>query len=239
MRARKKGIGLEEAGYLAKEVTLNFGRHGKAGKHANRIIPFFNATIQGTDKFIRAFKKNPARAAFMTAVTIILPSIMAWALANGDDDDWYQDLDANTKYTNWCFRIGDTHILIPKPQEAGILFGSGVEAVLNQMMSNDPQAMKQWAKQYVEALLPNIVPTLAAPIVEWIFNYSMWKGRNLVPESLRKNEPSEYQYNSYTSEIAKALGDIMLAKEIKLSPIAIDNISTTCVGMNRTMKFLI
>lgn len=239
MRARKKGIGLEEAGYLAKEVTLNFGRHGKAGKHANRIIPFFNATIQGTDKFIRAFKKNPARAAFMTAVTIILPSIMAWALANGDDDDWYQDLDANTKYTNWCFRIGDTHILIPKPQEAGILFGSGVEAVLNQMMSNDPQAMKQWAKQYVEALLPNIVPTLAAPIVEWIFNYSMWKGRNLVPESLRKNEPSEYQYNSYTSEIAKALGDIMLAKEIKLSPIAIDNISPTCVGTNWTMKFLI
>lgn len=235
MRARKKGISLEEAGYLAKEVTLNFGRHGKAGKHANRIIPFFNATIQGTDKFIRAFKKKPARASFMTAVTIILPSIMAWALANGSDDDWYQDLDANTKYTNWCFKIGDSHILIPKPQEAGILFGSGVEAVLNQMMSNDPQAMKQWAKQYVEALLPNIVPTLAAPIVEWIFNYNMWKGRNLVPESLRKHEPSEYQYNSYTSEIAKALGDTMLAKEIKLSPIAIDNISPTCVGMNRPL----
>lgn len=223
MRARKKGIGLEEAGYLAKEVTLNFGRHGKAGKHANRIIPFFNATIQGTDKFIRAFKKNPARASFMTAVTIILPSIIAWALANGSDDDWYQDLDANTKYTNWCFKIGDSHILIPKPQEAGILFGSGVEAVLNQMMGKDPQAMKQWAKQHVATLLPNIVPTLAAPIVEWMFNYSMWKGRNLVPESLRKNEPSEYQYNSYTSEIAKALGDTTLAKEIKLSPIAIDN----------------
>lgn len=238
MRARKKGISLEEAGYLAKEVTLNFGRHGKAGKHINRAVPFFNATIQGTDKFIRAFKKNPARASFMTAVTIILPSIIAWALANGSDDDWYQDLDANTKYTNWCFKIGDAHILIPKPQEAGILFGGGVEAVLNQMMGNDPQAMKQWAKQYVEALLPNIVPALAAPIVEWIFNYSMWKGRNLVPESLRKHEPSEYQYNSYTSEIAKALGDIMLAKEIKLSPIAIDNISPTCVGMNRTLAAL-
>lgn len=222
MRARKKGIGLEEAGYLAKEVTLNFGRHGKAGKHINRAVPFFNATIQGTDKFIRAFKKNPARASFMTAVTIILPSVIAWALANGDDDDWYQDLDANTKYTNWCFKIGDAHILIPKPQEAGILFGSGVEAVLNQMMGNDPQAMKQWAKQFKEALMPNIVPTMMAPIVEWIYNYSMWKGRYLVPESL-KHEPSEFQYNAYTSEIAKALGSTRLAKEVKLSPIAIDN----------------
>lgn len=222
MRARKKGISLEEAGYLAKEVTLNFGRHGKAGKHANRIIPFFNATIQGTDKFIRAFKKNPARASFMTAVTIILPSVIAWALANGDDDDWYQDLDANTKYTNWCFKIGDAHILIPKPQEAGILFGSGVEAVLNQMMGNDPQAMKQWARQYVEALLPNMFPTMIAPIVEWQTNYSFWKGRALVGKSLQ-NLPSEYQYNTYTSEIAKALGGTWLAKSLDISPIAIDN----------------
>ena len=222
MRARKKGIGLEEAGYLAKEVTLNFGRHGKAGKHINRAVPFFNATIQGTDKFIRAFKKNPARASFMTAVTIILPSIMAWALANGDDDDWYQDLDANTKYTNWCFKIGDTHILIPKPQEAGILFGSGVEAVLNQMMGKDPQAMKQWARQYAETLLPNIFPTLIAPLVEWQTNYSFWKGRQLVGKKLQ-DLPSELQYNAYTSEIAKALGDTWLAKQVKLSPIAIDN----------------
>jgi hypothetical protein len=222
MRARKKGISLEEAGYLAKEVTLNFGRHGKAGKHINRAVPFFNATIQGTDKFIRAFKKNPARASFMTAVTIILPSIMAWALANGSDDDWYQDLDANTKYTNWCFKIGDAHILIPKPQEAGILFGSGVEAVLNQMMGNDPQAMKQWARQYVEALLPNMFPTMIAPIVEWQTNYSFWKGRALVGKSLQ-NLPSEYQYNTYTSEIAKALGGTWLAKSLDISPIAIDN----------------
>ena len=222
MRARKKGISLEEAGYLAKEVTLNFGRHGKAGKHINRAVPFFNATIQGTDKFIRAFKKNPARASFMTAVTIILPSVIAWALANGDDDDWYQDLDANTKYTNWCFKIGGAHILIPKPQEAGILFGSGVEAVLNQMMGKDPQAMKQWARQFKEVLMPNIFPTMMAPIVEWMYDYSMWKGRKLVPESL-KREPSELQYTAYTSEIAKTLGDTWLAKQVKLSPIAIDN----------------
>lgn len=222
MRARKKGISLEEAGYLAKEVTLNFGRHGKAGKHINRAAPFFNTTIQGTDKFIRALKKNPARASFMTAVTIILPSVIAWALANGDDDDWYQDLDANTKYTNWCFKIGDAHILIPKPQEAGILFGSGVEAVLNQMMGKDPQAMKQWARQYVEALLPNMFPTMIAPMVEWQTNYSFWKGRALVGKSLQ-NLPSEYQYNTYTSEIAKALGGTWLAKSLDISPIAIDN----------------
>lgn len=222
MRARKKGIGLEEAGYLAKEVTLNFGRHGRIGKKWNRYIPFFNATIQGTDKLVRAFIDNPARTSFMIAVTIILPSIVVWALANSGDDDWYQDLDANTKYTNWCIGIGDTHILIPKPQETGILFGSGVEAVLNQMMGNDPQAMKQWAKQYLSTILPGILPATLESWIEWIADYSFWKGRKLVPKSL-SGEPSEYQYNSYTSEIAKALGNTEIAKSVKMSPIAIDN----------------
>lgn len=222
MRARKKGIGLEEAGYLAKEVTLNFGRHGRIGKKWNRYIPFFNATIQGTDKLVRAFADNPARTSFMIAVTIILPSIVVWALANSSDDDWYQDLDANTKYTNWCIGIGDTHILIPKPQETGILFGSGVEAFLNQMIGNDPQAMKQWAKQYLSAILPGILPVALGSWIEWIADYSFWKGRKLVPKSL-SGEPSEYQYNSYTSEIAKALGNTEIAKSVKMSPIAIDN----------------
>lgn len=222
MRARKKGIGLEEAGYLAKEVTLNFSRHGKIGKKWNRYIPFFNATIQGTDKLVRAFIDNPARTSFMIAVTIILPSIVVWALANSSDDDWYQDLDANTKYTNWCIGIGDTHILIPKPQETGILFGSGVEAVLNQMMGEDPQAMKQWAKQYLFTILPGILPATLDSWIEWIADYSFWKGRKLVPKSL-SDEPSEYQYNSYTSEIAKALGNTEIAKSVKMSPIAIDN----------------
>ena len=222
MRARKKGIGLEEAGYLAKEVTLNFGRHGRIGKKWNRYIPFFNVTIQGTDKLVRAFRDNPARTAFMITTTIIIPSIVVWALANGDDDDWYQDLDANTKYTNWCIGIGDTHILIPKPQETGILFGSGVEAVLNQMIGNDPQAMKQWARQYLSAILPGILPVALGSWVEWIADYSFWKGRKLVPKSL-SGEPSEYQYNSYTSEIAKALGNTEIAKSVKMSPIAIDN----------------
>lgn len=222
MRARKKGIGLEEAGYLAKEVTLNFGRHGRIGKKWNRYIPFFNATIQGTDKLVRAFADNPARTSFMIAVTIILPSIVVWALANSSDDDWYQDLDANTKYTNWCIGIGDTHILIPKPQETGILFGSGVEAFLNQMIGNDPQAMKQWAKQYLSAILPGILPVALGSWIEWIADYSFRKGRKLVPKSL-SGEPSEYQYNSYTSEIAKALGNTEIAKSVKMSPIAIDN----------------
>lgn len=220
-RARNQGLSIDQAGQLAREITLDFSRHGKKGQIANKYIPFFNATIQGTDKFIRTFKDNPMRAIMNTVIWIILPSLGLWAINH--DDDWYKELDENTKYTNWAIPLpGGTHLLIPKPQEVGILFGSGIEAVLNQMTGTDPHGMKEWARQYAEAMTPSLYPAVVRPLIEWMTNYSFWTGRNLVPASLQK-APSEMQFTSYTSELAKSLGDTWLAKNIKLSPIAIDN----------------
>ena len=220
-RARNQGLSIDQAGQLAREITLDFSRHGKKGQMVNKYVPFFNATIQGTDKFIRTFKDNPMRAILNTVICIILPSLGLWAINH--DDDWYKELDENTKYTNWAIPLpGGTHLLIPKPQEVGILFGSGIEAVLNQMTGTDPHGMKEWARQYAEAMTPSLYPAVVRPLIEWMTNYSFWTGRNLVPASLQK-APSEMQFTSYTSELAKSLGDTWLAKNIKLSPIAIDN----------------
>lgn len=220
-RARNQGLSIDQAGQLAREITLDFSRHGKKGQLVNKYVPFFNATIQGTDKFIRTFKDNPMRAIMSTVIWIILPSLGLWAINH--DDDWYKELDENTKYTNWAIPLpGGTHLLIPKPQEVGILFGSGIEAVLNQMTGADPHGMKEWARQYAEAMTPSLYPAVVRPLIEWMTNYSFWTGRNLVPASLQK-APSEMQFTSYTSELAKAIGDTWIAKSIKLSPIAIDN----------------
>lgn len=220
-RARNQGLSIDQAGQLAREITLDFSRHGKKGQIVNKYVPFFNATIQGTDKFIRTFKDNPMRAILSTVIWIILPSLGLWAINH--DDDWYKELDENTKYTNWAIPLpGGTHLLIPKPQEVGILFGSGIEAVLNQMTGTDPHGMKEWARQYAEAMTPSLYPAVVRPLIEWMTNYSFWTGRNLVPASLQK-APSEMQFTSYTSELAKAIGDTWIAKSIKLSPIAIDN----------------
>lgn len=221
MKARDKGLTIDQAGALAKDITLNFSRHGKWGKTANRYIPFFNATIQGTDKFIRTFHDAPLRTIICTVASIILPSLALWAINH--DDDWYKSLDANTKYTNWCISLGNgTHLLIPKPQEVGILFGSGIEAVLDQMYGNDPHSIKKWARQYRDALIPNLMPTVVRPLIEWMADYSFWTNRDLIPERL-KNEPSESQYTNYTSELAKFLGDTFIARGLSLPPVAIDN----------------
>lgn len=220
-RAIKKGLTDEQAGYLARQVTLDFGRSGNYGKSVNRYIPFFNATIQGTDKFIRTFKDNPARATVCTMAYVVLPSLLSWLMWH--DDDWYTDLDEQTKLINWCIPLGGgKHLLIPKPQEVGILFGSGVESVLRAMFDKDGKAMGEWARQVVATMTPNLLPTVISPMIEWVSNYQFWTGRQLVSTRLSKL-PSEQQVKSNTTELAKAIGDTWIAKKIKLSPIAIDN----------------
>lgn len=42
----------EFASYRAKEITLDFQQHGEWGGFANRYIPFFNASLQGTYKLL-------------------------------------------------------------------------------------------------------------------------------------------------------------------------------------------
>lgn len=214
-RAREKGLSIPESGYLAKEVTLNFGRHGSYGKIANQYVAFFNATVQGTDKFIRAFKERPVRTALMTTLYLVLPTIGLW-LMNGDDD-WYKDLDPNTKYMNWCISLGDVHLLIPKPQEAGVLFSSGVEAALNYLSDQDPEAMKQWRAIARDVVAPSVIPTTVVPLLEWYTNYSFWRNRPIVSQRM-KNKPTEYQYTSSTSEVAKLAGETGL-----ISPMMVDN----------------
>ena len=241
LKARKKGATEEEAGYAAREVSINFSRHGSVGKKFNRYIPFFNASIQGIDKFIRTFKENPKRAIWATIKYIILPSLACWAFNH--DDDWYKDLDPTTKYLNWCIHIPgtDTHFLIPKPQEVGVMFGSGIEAVLNQFLADDPKAMKQWAWELAGVMTPGLAVTMIRPFFEWQRNYSLWTNHNLVPKRLEKL-PSEQQYTNSTSELAKLLGDTWISKNISvgdrhgISPIAIDNFFSAWFGsMGRTL----
>ena len=215
MRAREKGKSVDQAAYDAVEITLNFGRSGATGQQINRMVPFFNACIQGGDKLYRMYKADPRRTLLRIGVYIVLPSIVLWLWNH--DEDWYKELDPNIKMTNWILPNG---IRIPKPQEAGILFGSGAEAMLDTANGQDPKAMANWRSQVLDTLVPGVIPTLVLPLAEWITNYSFFRGKPVVSKS-QERLPDELQYGPYTSEMSKALGDNPV---MKLSPVKIDNL---------------
>lgn len=99
MRARKKGRDLWEAGFNAREVTLDFSRMGHATRAVNAIIPFWNAGIEGNDRMARAFKERPFVTTLRAVAAITVPSLILWWLNH--DDDRYKELPQWQKDIAW------------------------------------------------------------------------------------------------------------------------------------------
>lgn len=221
LKAREKGLSIEEAARAARDLTLDFSRSGVSGEKYNQVVPFFNACLQGGDKLRRLFKEDFLGTLWNVTKYIILPSFVLWMLNH--DEDWYKEIDPSIKNTNWILPGG---IRIPKPQEAGVIFGSGIEAMLDIASGKDKAAMDNWSKEVLSNMLPNIIPTVFLPIIEWQANYSFFRGQNIANRRLQQL-PDELQYTNSTSEVSKAIG-----KAAGLSPVKIDN---TIRGYTGTM----
>ena len=215
----RKPLSNTEAGIEARDVTLDFGRHGKSTQSWNQMVAFFNASIQGPDKMIREFKEHPAQMTMKTFIGITLPSVLLWYL--NKDDPRYQELPQWQKDIFWVIPGKDTLYKIPKPFELGILFGTVPERVMQYMYDKEKgrngPGFKGLGESITSNLLPSAIPTGFLPAVEWISNYSMFMGRNIVPLSQSKL-PDRQQYGPYTSYLARKVGNAF-----DLSPRKIDN----------------
>lgn len=215
----RKPLSNVEAGIEARDVTLDFGRHGKSTQSWNQTVAFFNAAIQGTDKMVREFKEHPGQMLTKTFIGITLPSVMLWYLNR--DDPRYQELPQWQKDIFWVIPGKDTLYKIPKPFELGILFGTVPERMLQFMYDKEKgrngPGFKGLGRSILENLAPSIIPTGFLPAAEWMSNYSFFMDRNIVPLSQSKL-PDRQQYGPYTSYLARKVGNAF-----NLSPRKIDN----------------
>lgn len=215
----RKPLSNVEAGIEARDVTLDFGRHGKSTQSLNQTIAFFNAAIQGTDKMVREFKKHPGQMTMKTFMGITVPSLVLWYL--NKDDPRYQELPQWQKDIFWVIPGKDTLYKIPKPFELGILFGTVPERMMQFMYDKEKgrngPGFKGLGGSIMDNLLPSVIPTGFLPVAEWLSNYSFFMGRNIVPLSQSKL-PDRQQYGPYTSYLARKVGNAF-----NLSPRKIDN----------------
>ena len=237
MRAIQKGKTLEEAARDARNLTIDFTRHGRTGKRINQIIPFFNACLQGGDLMVRLLYNDPAGTLLKLGIYIMLPSLACWAWNR--DEDWYKDLDPDLKNSYWFVNTPAGIVRIPKPQEAGVLFGSGLEAMLELATERDPDAMKNWRQAFKSAIAPNYLVTVIGPLLENAFNYSTFRGKPIVGRANEK-KPAAMQYTRGTSELSKMIGGSAPVKAVwdkeGYSPSKIDNLVR---GYTGTMGILL
>lgn len=229
-KAKDLGQSDVEAAVTSREATLDFARHGSVGKRVNQIIPFFNAGVQGSNKMIRTFRKNPKALTMWAVATVTLPSVMiaGYYLYGASDDDRqeYLEIPQWQKDMFWVVKVGDEWKRYPKPFSYGYIFGSMPERVMTWMYKgNKPEGeniYKSLAMGIAGSFSPindpsAIIPPLAKMAIEDVTNYNFFTGRNIYPSWMERLEPEE-RANKYTSETAKALG-----KEIGVSPAIIDN----------------
>ena len=170
---RENGLTEQEAFYEAMDITVNFRRGGRLSRDVNKIVPFFNAGVQGLDKFRRWISAADApssyrektivkRAGMYITASIILAAI-EYAINHRNDDDemYYHQLSAYTKHSYWCIPMGDGKFFcIPKPRELGVP-ASFFADVLNRAVDGDPYAFNAFYEYAANSLLPSVASDVA------------------------------------------------------------------------------
>jgi hypothetical protein len=236
----KRGASELEANLLGleagKEITVNFTRGGTVARALNRMIPYFNAGIQGNRKFFNTLSGGDGpiaqRNAFVRGLGgIAVPTIALWWL--NKDEEWYQELPEWRRLNYWNIKLpGMTSVFsLPKPFEVGKTFANLPEAVLEQAFQHDPVGVARTAGDTLMSLLPNgFMPAVLSPIVETLSNYDFFTGRSIVPDWMEQSRLPHDQVTAYTRWYGKMLSDAFNLTGWDVSPIKVEHFVDAYTG---------
>ncbi len=170
---RESGAEPSYAFYRAMDLTVNFKRGGTVSKDLTKVIPFFNASVQGIDRMVRYYtgqqidgnmqvvhgearKQLIKQRAVLTLVSAVIGVALAQILRQMDKED-YDHLSTYTKNNFWCIPLPGSHkfITIPKPRELTVL-QSGLERGLDYILG-DEHAYDEFGEYAIGTLAPPIV----------------------------------------------------------------------------------
>ena len=239
--SRETGRDVQRSAYDAKEISVNFNKKGAgskfmdatgqtaAGKTAGFIsglgrifYVFWNAAVQGTANYGKAFKKNPVKAMTVTTALLLLGYVMAALMDDGDDEDknGYYNMPKYTRRSNLMFRTGEQWVTIPLPVEYRALYGLGELAysvTSGREEYSDAELAKETASQLSQLLpldfmeggggLHAFVPSAFKPIVESATNTS-WTGLPLYKDTPFNKDMPEWtkaypRTNSHLVDLSK------------------------------------
>ena len=232
IRAERQGATPMEAANASKAITLNFARAGERARVFNMLVPFLNAQLQQLDVLVNLHKDPKRRGQVISRglMLITVPSVLTWWLGKDDEEiqnlpEWRKNLfwNLNLKPVAKALGMGEGFILsVPKPFLMGAIYGTSVERMLDMATARDPNGARKALGSIVDQIANpmDMAMSMAGmrPLIEATANYDLYRGRDIVPESM-KDMPAPYQYDLSTSETAKLLG-----KWTGQSPMMIDHL---------------
>ena len=227
--SKRAGMSDLKAAQESRQGTADFMRSGSVGKSINRYVPFFNAAVQGTDKLIRAFKKNPKQVGTIAAMTITMPSVLlaGYYLYGAPDDEREEYLEHPQwiRDTHWIYKAGGKWHRVPKPFAPGYIFGTLPEKFMTWSHQNNNPVGKSIYEEVLAGMWMSLSPVsdatglLPPPAkvgLEIATNWNFYRGQSIYPDYLDDLEP-ELRATPYTSETARVLGE-----KFNVSPANVD-----------------
>lgn len=249
---RNAGMNPKDAFYEAMDITVNFQKHGIYSREVNKIIPFFNAGVQGLDKFARTLtgadipktvpkeeRDKTIRSRFMWWIAASAALAAVFHLLNYSTDKNkknYEQLSNYTKNSYWVIPIGDgKYFAITKPRELGVL-SSFLETCMEYARGNE-YAFDEFYDYAVDTMLPNVASDIAKGdvygavgslgmigVVGYMMANRDFLGKPIVSAGMQYLEPKD-QYNDRTSKIAYWIG-----QAFNVSPQMVDYFFTQTLG---------
>lgn len=237
--AEANGLSEVEADMMTME-SMNFYKRGLSPtlQYANRLIPFFNAQIQGLNVLYKAatgkmpFEEQQAiKRKFFNNAMLLMATGIVYALAM-EDDDAYKNARPRDRYTNFFLPIpgSDEPLKLPIPFEAGYFYSLAVAAVDG--MRSEVRGKEQWQalRDMFLGAIPGYssmgVPQIVKPAFEVWTNKNFLNGGDIESRRFQGLAPEE-RYNANTTEMAKALSKALPL----LSPIQIEHLVRGYLGV--------
>lgn len=171
---REAGMSEQEAFYEAMDITVNFRRGGQVSRGINKFVPFFNAAVQGADKFRRYYSGadyagKPGRAKvvrgrvlwLITANAILAAAMTALNMGDDDDKEAYAQLSNYTKNNFFLFPIKDEdgnatgkYFAMPKGRDVAYL-SSLFSTCIEYFAAGNKHAFDEFYSYTVDTFAPN------------------------------------------------------------------------------------
>ena len=175
--ARENGVSRQKAAQFAKNITVNFNKHGEWGQTLNAVYLFFNASVQGTSRLFRSLAtgkpavrpdgstrawyqraNNSQKLAAGFAVFNGLLTVLNQALSDEDEDGtlFYDKIPDYVKERNLIVMYdGKNYFTIPMPYGFSVFANIGsVSAEVASGSREIDEAMFFLANSFVSSFSP-------------------------------------------------------------------------------------
>ena len=183
--ALDKGISRAEAARLGRELTVDFNRKGRATRELGPLYAFFNASLQGSERTLRALRGPTGKTIIAGGLALGVAQALMLAAAGYDDDEIPDYAKARALIVP-LFNKDRSYIVVPLPLGLHVLPNTG--RILTEMAIGDRKGLGKKAFDAIgeisgafnplgggniftpDGALRTIAPTVIDPVIELGFN---------------------------------------------------------------------